>query len=119
MAVPTITATNDGMADLNLHAAEQPCTNDSADPAIESSLKPGLTSIPRELRYKIYTHFLKANANAQDLQARNKSAFSYEVLWICRDLREEAWTYFCTSNKWMQVGFYDRSVDGHYDHEPM
>ena len=67
--------------------------------------RPNLLGIPLEIRHKIFAHFLLFDQILK-YQQGDYIPFSFEVLWICRQIRQEAWHYLSSSNSWVQVGVY-------------
>lgn len=72
---------------------------------------PPLLRAPLEIRHKIYSHFLLVNTHTNYDATEVNHKFDWKILSICRQVREEAWQYFGTSNKWIQFAVFSHQDD--------
>lgn len=79
----------------------------------EDTLKPSpFLSAPLEIRCQIYRYFLKCDETQCIAQSSSPYPFNFKILSICGQIRDEAWEYFCTSNRWIQHATFRAPEDG-------
>jgi len=102
------------MQNLSLH--DQTTANAQPNAIVSDLLPeevtlPPLLRAPLEIRQAIYGHFLRADTGVIYGNTEVPDDFNWKILSVCRQVREEAWQYFSTSNKWIQFAVFSHQDD--------